>query len=103
MKSLSSFRKTYIDVRAKSSTKCVVDREMALDPNCQSAVAAGTVTDPVYSNMDLRTSISGETLNGGKLVTATVLKFSFTLAEDADDWNSKFLAYAEDLDRPTRR
>ena len=98
VKSLSSFRKTYIDVCAKSSTTCVVDGEMALDPTFQSAVAAGTVTYPVYNNVDLRTSISGETLNGGKLITATVLKFSFTLAEDAEDWKSKFVAYAEDLD-----
>ena len=27
-----------------------------------------------------------------------MLKFSFTLAEDAEDWNSKFVAYAEVLD-----
>ena len=98
VKSLNSSGKTYIDVCAKSSTKCVMDGEMALDPTFQSAVAAGTVTYPLYNNVDLRTSISGETLIDGKLVTATVLKFSFTLAEDAHDWNSKFLAYAEDLD-----
>ena len=98
VKSLNSSGKTYIDVCAKSSTKCVMDGEMALDPTFQSAVAAGTVTYPLYNNVDLRTSISGETLNDGKLVTATVLKFSFTLAEDAHDWNSKFLAYAEDPD-----
>ena len=98
VKSLNSSGKAYIDVCAKSSTKCVVDGEFALDTNFQSAVAARNVTYPFYNNMDLRTSISGETLNGGKLVKATVLKFSFTLAEDADDWKSEFLAYAEDLD-----
>ena len=97
VKSLSSSGKAYSNVCAKASTNCVVDGEIALDPTFQSDVAAGTVTYPVYNNMDLRTSISGETLNGGKLVKATVLKFSFTLAEDADDWKSKFLAYAEDL------
>ena len=97
MKSLNSSGKAYIDVCAKSLTKCVVDGEFALDPNFRSAVAAVSVSYPVYNNMDLRTSISGETLSGGKLVTATVLRFSFTLAEDADDWKSKFLAYAEDL------
>ena len=103
MKGLSSFRKTYIDVCAESSTTCVVDGEMALDPTFQSAVAAGAVTYPVYNNPGLRKSISGETLNGGKLITAAVLKFSFTLAENAEDWKSKFLAYAEDWIRPTRR
>ena len=97
VKSLSRSGKAYTDVCAKFSTMCVVDGEFALDPTFKSAVAAGTVTYPLYNSMDLRTSISGETLNGGKLVTATVLKISFTLAEDADDWKSKFLAYAEDL------
>ena len=98
LKSLSSSGKTYSNVCAKSSTKCVVDGEIALDPDFQSAVAAGTVSYPFHNNVDLRTSISGETVNGGKLVKATVLRFSFTLAENAEDWNSKFLAYAEDLD-----
>ena len=85
VKSLSSSGKAYIDVCAKSSTKCVVDGEFALDPNFQSAVAAGNVSYPVYNNMDLRTSISGETLSGGMLVKATVLRFSFTLVDDVED------------------
>ena len=75
-----------------------MDGKIALSPAFQNAVAAGTVTYPIYNNMDLTTSISGERLNGGKLATATVLKISFTLAEDADDWKKKFVAYAENLD-----
>ena len=98
VKSLSSSGKTYSNVCAKSSTKCVVDGEIALDPAFQNAVAVGTVTYPFYNNVDLKTSISGETLNGGKLVTATVLKISFTLAEDAKDWKREFVTYAKNQD-----
>ena len=98
VESLSSSGRTYSDFCAKSSSICIVDGKIALSPAFQNAVAAGTVTYPIYNNMDLTTSISGERLNGGKLATATVLKISFTLAEDAGDWKSKFVAYAEDLD-----
>ena len=98
VKSLSSHGKTYSDFCAKVSSQCVVDGEIALSPVFQSAVAAGTVTYPVYNNMDLATSISGKTLTGGELASATMLRVSFKLAEDAKDWQSKFLAYAEDLD-----
>ena len=104
VKSLSSFRKTYIDVCTKSSTTCVEDGEMALDPTFQSAVASGTVTYPVYNNMDLRTSISGETLNDGKLVTATVLKFSFSpWPKMRKTGRARLLPTLRTWIRPTRR
>ena len=98
VKNLSSSGETYSDFCAKFSSQCVVDGEIALSPAFRSAVAAGNVTYPIYNNVDLLTSISGETLNGGKLTTATVLKISFTLFEDADDWKRRFVAFVENID-----
>lgn len=98
VKNLSSSGETYSDFCAKFSSQCVVDGEFALKPTFRSAVLAGNVTYPVYKNRNLQTSISGETLTGRKLATATVLKISFILAKDAGDWKRKFVAYAGKLD-----
>ena len=97
VKALSSSGKNYSDLCAMSSSQCLVDGELALSSGFQSAVAAGYVTYPTWNNVDLETSISGQTVTGGTLVSATVLKVSFKLAEEDAAWQSEFLTYAQSL------
>ena len=74
VKALTSSGKTFSSLCAMSSSQCVVDGEIALDSSFQSAVAGNSVTYPTWNNRDLETSISGETVTAGKLISATVLK-----------------------------
>ncbi|XP_076456429.1 patched domain-containing protein 3-like [Babylonia areolata] len=99
--SLSSSGKTYSDICAKLNGTCVVDGQYVFSPRFNQAVAHKVVTYPVWNKIILFTAISGVTLDEGKLVSATVLKLSFKLAEDATDWKKKFLEYAESLDPTT--
>ena len=98
VKNLKGSGKMFGDFCAKMSSRCVVEGEFALTPSFRFAVANGNVTYPVWNGMDLASTISGTELSGQTLMSATVLRVSFKLAEEAKDWTHEFLAYAETLD-----
>ena len=98
VKSLSSSGQTYGDICAVSSSQCVVDGDFVITSAFQAAVSGLAVTFPIWNNIDLQTSISGETVSGGKLISATMLKVSFKMAENNKKWTSQFLRYAEGLE-----
>ncbi|XP_076458712.1 patched domain-containing protein 3-like [Babylonia areolata] len=102
VESLSSSGQTFSDFCAKLSGSCVVDGKTALDAGFRSAVSGNIVTYPVWNNNYLDGFLSGETLSSrGVLVSATVHRLSFKLAEDATDWKKKFFEFAETLDPTT--
>ena len=98
VKNLKGSGKVFSDFCAKMSSRCVIEGEFALTPSFLFAFANGNVTYPVWNGMDLASTISGAELRGQTLVSATVLRISFKLAEEVEDWTDKFLAYAETLD-----